>query len=178
MDGRMRGPRGRILAALDEVGSAAPQGRDRAFVVFRRLLAATLAAQRWFAPSRLVRRHRSRRLERLEAAIGHQAWRLRNETAPTVEQLRLLLPEDLLGNKVMNPGDELVPGTSGDNDGIAPLGSSDAPDAPESDVEATDDLLTMLDEDGVGADSPAEDEDTAPIEDTVRIEPDEQESQS
>ena len=69
MDGRMRGPRGRILAALDEVGSAAPQGRDRAFVVFRRLLAATLAAQRWFAPSRLVRRHRSRRLERLEAAI-------------------------------------------------------------------------------------------------------------
>jgi len=31
----------------------------------------------------------------LEAAIGHQAWRLRDVAAPSVEQLRELLPEDL-----------------------------------------------------------------------------------
>jgi hypothetical protein len=33
----------------------------------------------------------------LEAAIGHQAWRLRDIAEPTVEQLRELLPEDLVG---------------------------------------------------------------------------------
>ena len=32
----------------------------------------------------------------LEAAIGHQAWRLRDVETPTVDQLRELLPEDLL----------------------------------------------------------------------------------
>ena len=32
----------------------------------------------------------------LEAAIGHQAWRLREITEPTVDQLKQLLPEDLL----------------------------------------------------------------------------------
>jgi hypothetical protein len=31
----------------------------------------------------------------LEAAIGRHAWRLRDVTEPTVEQLRELLPEDL-----------------------------------------------------------------------------------
>jgi SpoVK/Ycf46/Vps4 family AAA+-type ATPase len=31
----------------------------------------------------------------LEAAIGHQAWRLRDVAEPTLEQLRELLPEDL-----------------------------------------------------------------------------------
>ena len=30
----------------------------------------------------------------LEAAIGHHAWRLRETTAPTVEQLRLLVDRD------------------------------------------------------------------------------------
>ena len=32
-----------------------------------------------------------------EAAVGQQAWRLREVEAPTVEQLRELLPADLLG---------------------------------------------------------------------------------
>ena len=32
----------------------------------------------------------------LEAAIGHHAWRLRDVTEPTLEQLRTLLPQDLL----------------------------------------------------------------------------------
>ncbi|MCD5349906.1 AAA family ATPase [Kineosporia mesophila] len=34
----------------------------------------------------------------LEAAIGHQAWRLRDVEAPTLEQLRELVPGDLDGN--------------------------------------------------------------------------------
>jgi hypothetical protein len=32
----------------------------------------------------------------LEAAIGHQAWRLRDVAEPTIDQLRELLPEDLV----------------------------------------------------------------------------------
>ncbi|MCA0294977.1 MAG: AAA family ATPase [Actinobacteria bacterium] len=32
----------------------------------------------------------------LEAAIGHHAWRLREVTEPTLEQLRTILPEDLI----------------------------------------------------------------------------------
>lgn len=45
----------------------------------------------------------------LEAAIGQQAWRLRDEHAPTIEQLRVLLPADILAGQVMEPGDELAP---------------------------------------------------------------------
>lgn len=44
----------------------------------------------------------------LEAAIGHQAWRLRDIPQPTVQQLRLLTREDVLGDGVMAPGDELI----------------------------------------------------------------------
>ena len=51
----------------------------------------------------------------LEAAIGHQAWRLRNETAPTVQQLRTLTVEDVLGEAVLTPGDELA--KTGDQQG-------------------------------------------------------------
>ena len=44
----------------------------------------------------------------LEAAIGHQAWRLRDEQHPTLEQLRTLVPADILGDEVAEPGDELT----------------------------------------------------------------------
>lgn len=46
----------------------------------------------------------------LEAAIGHQAWRLRDQAEPSVEQLRTLTAEDLYGGAlpVDEPGDELV----------------------------------------------------------------------
>lgn len=44
----------------------------------------------------------------LEAAIGHQAWRLRDKAAPSVADLRTLLPADVLGDKVLQPGDELA----------------------------------------------------------------------
>ncbi|GAA2182887.1 hypothetical protein GCM10009785_24040 [Brooklawnia cerclae] len=44
----------------------------------------------------------------LEAAIGHQAWRLRDEPAPTIEQLRTLLSSDVLAGDEVEPGDALV----------------------------------------------------------------------
>ena len=40
-----------------------------------------------------------------EAAIGHQAWRLRDTTEPTLEQLRALLPEDLAVAQDQEPVD-------------------------------------------------------------------------
>ncbi len=43
----------------------------------------------------------------LEAGISHQAWRLRESSAPTVDELRLLTREDILGDAVIEPGDEL-----------------------------------------------------------------------
>jgi adenylate kinase family enzyme len=46
----------------------------------------------------------------LEAAIGRQAWRLRDVPAPTKEQLRLLLPEDFAeGEEGAPPSVELQP---------------------------------------------------------------------
>lgn len=60
----------------------------------------------------------------LEAAIGHQAWRLRDETDPSLDQLRTLLPADVLGGAAMAPGDELVPPMpdiqDGDDQEVAP----------------------------------------------------------
>ncbi len=40
-----------------------------------------------------------------EAAIGHQAWRLRDIEVPTLEQLRALLPEDLAVDQDQDPVD-------------------------------------------------------------------------
>jgi Holliday junction resolvasome RuvABC ATP-dependent DNA helicase subunit len=59
-----------------------------------------------------------------EAAIGHQAWRLRDTPEPTLEQLRALLPEDLAASQDQAPVDwpgapavvvpsEVVPGAVG-----------------------------------------------------------------
>jgi hypothetical protein len=60
-----------------------------------------------------------------EAAIGHQAWRLRDTPEPTLEQLRGLLPEDLAASQDQAPVDwpgapavvdapsEVVPGAVG-----------------------------------------------------------------
>ena len=48
----------------------------------------------------------------LEAAIGHQAWRLRDVETPTVEQLRELLPSDLDGAAE----EEVTPEGEGSND--------------------------------------------------------------
>ncbi len=60
-----------------------------------------------------------------EAAIGHQAWRLRDTSEPTLEQLRALLPEDLAVNQnqesvdwpgapaAVDASSEVVPGAVG-----------------------------------------------------------------
>lgn len=45
----------------------------------------------------------------LEAAIGHHAWRLREVTEPTLEQLRTLEPDDL----VVDPNDTQAPAEPG-----------------------------------------------------------------
>jgi hypothetical protein len=57
----------------------------------------------------------------LEAAIGHQAWRLRDVEAPTVEQLRELLPSDLDGVTA----EEITPGGEESNDSVGPDVSTD-----------------------------------------------------
>ncbi|MGC3993197.1 MAG: AAA family ATPase [Propionicimonas sp.] len=51
----------------------------------------------------------------LEAAIGRHAWRLREVTEPTIEQLRTLLPEDLVDDGAApepEPGAPLTPPAS------------------------------------------------------------------
>lgn len=63
----------------------------------------------------------------LEAAVGQQAWRLRDAQQPTVEQLRTLLPADILGDRVMNPGDELVPVAPGGTAGCDPATPGSGP---------------------------------------------------
>ena len=59
----------------------------QALAHFRELLAATPRGST-FGNGRFSR-------NMLEAAIGHQAWRLREVEAPTTDQLRQLLPQDL-----------------------------------------------------------------------------------
>lgn len=44
----------------------------------------------------------------LEVAIGRQSWRLHDCMDPNVKQLRLITANDILGEVVMNPGDELA----------------------------------------------------------------------
>lgn len=74
----------------------------------------------------------------LEAAIGHQAWRLREVEEPTIEQLRTLLPADVLGDKVMTPGDELLPAAPAPvtSDAAAPQAEDEAAEQASDDLEA------------------------------------------
>jgi len=64
---------------------------------FREILAAT-ARDRSFGNGRFARNV-------LEAAIGRHAWRLRDVTAPTKDQLRQILPEDLTDDPVATETD-------------------------------------------------------------------------
>ncbi|NUR95994.1 MAG: AAA family ATPase, partial [Kribbellaceae bacterium] len=48
----------------------------------------------------------------LEAAIGRQAWRLRDVTAPTTDQLRQILPEDLTEDSTEEPAAPEEPGST------------------------------------------------------------------
>jgi hypothetical protein len=72
-----------VRLATDSDYAPTPAFLDR----FREILAATPRGE-GFGNGRFARNV-------LEAAIGRHAWRLRDVTEPTVEQLRELLPEDL-----------------------------------------------------------------------------------
>jgi hypothetical protein len=72
-----------VRLATDSDYAPAPAFLDR----FREILAAEPRGE-GFGNGRFARNV-------LEAAIGRHAWRLRDVTEPTVEQLRELLPEDL-----------------------------------------------------------------------------------
>ncbi|UUW89413.1 AAA family ATPase [Pimelobacter simplex] len=45
----------------------------------------------------------------MEAAIGHHAWRLRDIAEPTLDELRTLLPEDLVADTELEPPAEAPP---------------------------------------------------------------------
>jgi hypothetical protein len=65
----------------------------------------------------------------LEAAIGRQAWRLRDVTEPTVEQLRVLTADDLGDDPTKPITDETVLGIGPDG---PPAGDAGAPAPPRS----------------------------------------------
>jgi AAA lid domain/ATPase family associated with various cellular activities (AAA) len=90
----------KIFVALAEDADYAPT--DAAKARFRELLPAS--RDEGFGNGRFAR-------NLLEAAIGHQAWRLRDVAEPTVEQLRELQPDDL-------------------DDSERPRNVSDSPDVP------------------------------------------------
>ena len=79
----------------------------------------------------------------LEAAIGHQAWRLRDVTDPSLDQLRELLPQDLAPTSE----EEAVPWEGAPTDD-APAEDAPAEDAPTDDAPADDTGL------GAGAAAP------------------------
>jgi SpoVK/Ycf46/Vps4 family AAA+-type ATPase len=98
----------------------------------------------------------------LEAAIGHQAWRLRDVAEPTVEQLRELLPDDLSSEDEEDEKDEDVnlkdspteaivdigPGNTAD----MPGGTADRPSNPAEtrNIEETGDVMSSTDPDSQG----------------------------
>jgi adenylate kinase family enzyme len=81
---------------------------------FRELLAATPRGPS-FGNGRFARNV-------LEAAIGCHAWRLRDVEAPTTDQLRQLLPEDLEELEVIRQDDPVQPLPAADRPATAPGG--------------------------------------------------------
>jgi hypothetical protein len=104
----------------------------------------------------------------LEAAIGHQAWRLRDVAEPTVDQLRELLPDDLvderpdreaeaqLGVPVLTELVEIDPFPAGDDSNLkdTPTETNDDIDqsntAEESNNQGSADVLPSTDPDSQG----------------------------
>jgi hypothetical protein len=64
----------------------------------------------------------------LEAAIGRHAWRLRDVTEPTLEQLRTLLPEDLV-EPAAPPAPVVAEGQLQPPDSAAPIAPVEFPAA-------------------------------------------------
>ncbi|MFT4110019.1 AAA family ATPase, partial [Propionicimonas sp.] len=71
----------------------------------------------------------------LEAAIGRHAWRLRETTEPTLEQLRTLLPEDLLDDSAPTAAEAGAPLTPPAT--AAPIPPVEFPATPRSDPSAS-----------------------------------------
>ncbi len=69
----------------------------------------------------------------LEGAIGRHAWRLRDVTEPTIEQLRELVPEDLDDAPVDPPTETLEPVGSGENAETREIGGDHEPSSPDPD---------------------------------------------
>jgi hypothetical protein len=124
----------RIFAQLAEDADYVPT--EPALARFRELLPAPPRGE-GFGNGRLAR-------NMLEAAIGHQAWRLRDVAVPTVEQLRELLPDDLAEERNdETPGDVMSDtGEPGPNDPVpndpAPNESAGASSADPTPEEITD----------------------------------------
>ncbi|NIK56634.1 AAA family ATPase [Kribbella shirazensis] len=127
-----------ILTGLAEAADyeLVPEAVDE----FREILAGTVR-DRSFGNGRFAR-------NTLEAAIGRQAWRLRDVTAPTTEQLRQILAEDLTEQpeetepapaEPVNPRDEVAQdagdGVSGDGEPGASDGGGQGPGAEEQQCE-------------------------------------------
>jgi SpoVK/Ycf46/Vps4 family AAA+-type ATPase len=68
----------------------------------------------------------------LEAAIGRHAWRLREETEPTLDQLRTLLPEDLVDpdRPAVAPREPADPNSLQPPEDAGPIGPVEFPSAP------------------------------------------------
>jgi hypothetical protein len=124
----------RIFVALAEDADYTPT--DAARARFRELLA-EVGRGEGFGNGRFAR-------NLLEAAIGHQAWRLRSVAEPTVEQLRELLPEDMDGQETSEPSDpsDRSGASEGDGgDGAEPAPADGSPDDPVT----PDDLAALVD---------------------------------
>ncbi len=67
----------------------------------------------------------------LEAAIGRHAWRLRDVTEPTLEQLRTLLPEDLVEPAAPARAPVVAEGQLQPPDSAAPIAPVEFPAAPQ-----------------------------------------------
>ena len=67
----------------------------------------------------------------LEAAIGHHAWRLRDVTEPTLEQLRTLQPDDLLSPEAPPPAPAVAEGRLQPPDAAATIAPVEFPSRPE-----------------------------------------------
>jgi SpoVK/Ycf46/Vps4 family AAA+-type ATPase len=69
----------------------------------------------------------------LESAIGRHAWRLRDVTEPTIEQLRELVPEDLDDAAVDPPTETFEPVGSGESAETGETGGDREPSPPDPD---------------------------------------------
>lgn len=108
-----------LAAIFSTMASAAEYDVDESVLARLREILGTITRGPTFGNARYVR-------NLLEAAIGRQAWRLREVASPTVEQLRTILAEDLEPVEPLEPPDTLPPA-----DAEKPVDLVAPPDEPE-----------------------------------------------